>query len=64
MRTNIEIDEDLIIQVKERTGLKTKKEVVNKALEAYLAMIRRDELASLAGNFNWTGDFEDMRTDK
>jgi Arc/MetJ family transcription regulator len=64
MQTNIEIDEDLIGQVKERTGLKIKKEVVNKALEAYLAMIRRDELASLAGNFNWIGDLEDMRTDK
>jgi Arc/MetJ family transcription regulator len=41
--------------------LKTKKNIVNKALKSYLNELKRRELASLAGKIAWEGDLESMR---
>ncbi|MBY5952558.1 type II toxin-antitoxin system VapB family antitoxin [Algoriphagus marincola] len=61
MRTNIEIDDKLIEEIKLHSKLKTKKNIVNKALKSYLNELKRRELASLAGKVAWEGDLESMR---
>ncbi|WP_246628875.1 type II toxin-antitoxin system VapB family antitoxin [Algoriphagus marincola] len=61
IRTNIEIDDKLIEEIKLHSKLKTKKNIVNKALKSYLNELKRRELASLAGKVAWEGDLESMR---
>ena len=61
IRTNIEIDDKLIEEIKLYSKLKTKKNIVNKALKSYLNELKRRELASLAGKIAWEGDLESMR---
>jgi Arc/MetJ family transcription regulator len=64
MRTNIEIDDDLMTEVLERSGLATKREAVNRALEIYVQRLRQREILKSRGAFQWTGDLGSMRADK
>lgn len=61
MRTNIDIDDELLGEAMELTGLRTKKAVVEEAL-AFLIRIRNqrrafDEMRGLG----WEGNLEEMR---
>jgi len=64
MRTNIDLNQELIEEIMKLTAISTKKEVVNKALEEYLRKLKLAELADLAGKIEWEGDLEEMRIDK
>jgi Arc/MetJ family transcription regulator len=61
-RTNIVIDEELIEKAMEITHARSKREVVQMALEQ---MVKKSSLASalkrLRGNLNWTGNVSKMR---
>lgn len=61
MRTNIEINDDLMNEIQERTQIKTKKEVVDQALREFLRKIKLRELAELRGKITWDGNLEEMR---
>ncbi len=63
-RTNIVINNDLIDQILKFGESKTKREVVEKALEDHLRILRRKKLASLRGKINWEGNLEEMRKSK
>lgn len=63
MRTNIEIDDKLMKDTLKATGLKTKREVVDKALKELLRLARQAEIKKLRGKFHWEGDLEKMRLD-
>lgn len=61
MRTNIDIDETLMKEAMEVTGLATKKATVEEALRAIvLSHQRRKALDSLYG-MGWEGDLDEMR---
>lgn len=63
MRTNIDIDEELLSQAMAATGKTTKKAAVEEALRSVvLAHRRRRALEELSG-LGWEGDLEKMRTD-
>ena len=64
MRTNIELDDELMAAAKEATGLATKKAIVEEALR-YLVLRYRQKKAidSLAG-LGWDGDLQTMRRDR
>lgn len=64
MDTNIVIDDALINQAMNLTGLKTQKDVVEIALKNLIADKTRDKLASAFGQYSWEGDLEAMRTDR
>ena len=65
MRTNIDINDKLIRDTLEATGLKTKREVVELGLETLLRLKRQEKLAKeLRGKVRWEGDLDDMRTSK
>jgi Arc/MetJ family transcription regulator len=64
MRTNIELDDVLVREAMSLTKLRTKKEMVNFALEALIKKIKKQELASLWGSNIWEGDLNQMRMDE
>ncbi|WP_255076168.1 type II toxin-antitoxin system VapB family antitoxin [Lacihabitans sp. CCS-44] len=64
MRTNIELDDILVKEAMSLTKLRTKKEMVNFALEALIKKIKKQELASLWGSNIWEGDLNQMRMDE
>ena len=64
MRTNIDIDDDLMREVLAESGLKTKREAVHEALQMLLRITRQESIRELRGKVQWEGDLNDMRTDK
>ncbi|MBC3784144.1 type II toxin-antitoxin system VapB family antitoxin [Spirosoma utsteinense] len=63
MRTNIDINDELLQVAMEISHAKTKKAVVEMALKEYIDMTRRRDLVSLFGQVEWEGDLNEMRTD-
>lgn len=61
MRTNIEIDDDLMKEALNYSKLKTKKEIIHEALTEYIKYQKRLNLASLQGKVKWVGDLDKMR---
>ncbi len=56
MRTNIEIDDNLMDAALEFSGLKTKKATVEAALRLFVAMKAQQDLIDLAGKVEfWPG---------
>ena len=62
MRTNIDLDDDLVRQALELSNIKTKKEVVEQALINYIATLKRKELLALKGKVVWEGNLKQMRS--
>lgn len=61
MRTNIDIDDDLLAEAMEVSGLATKKAVVEKALEDLVGEARRAKALQNLWGIGWDGDLEEMR---
>lgn len=61
MRTNIEIDEEVLREVRRLTGAKTKREAVDLALRELVARYRRLDILKLRGKVRWEGDLERSR---
>ena len=61
MRTNIEIDDKLMAEAMKAMGTKTKRETVEKALEAQVAIKRQLGIRSLMGKVEWEGDLDEWR---
>ena len=64
MRTNIEIDDQLMQDVLRLTGLKTKREAVELGLRQLLRLRQQEEIRRFRGKLAWEGDLNAMRTDK
>ena len=62
MRTNIDIDDKLMKDALKLSGLKSKKEIVNIALEEYVKFKKRQGLKNLQGKVEWIGNLDKMRT--
>ena len=63
MRTNIVLDEELVAEAMRRTGLKTKRAVVEEALKTLVRLKRQEEILQLRGKLHWEGDLDEMRRD-
>ncbi len=61
MRTNIEINDDLMRKALKYSRLKTKKEIINEALSEYVKYQMRLKLLSLQGKVKWIGNLDKMR---
>ncbi|MEH6304948.1 type II toxin-antitoxin system VapB family antitoxin [Olivibacter sp. CPCC 100613] len=61
MRTNIELDENLIQQALQISKLRTKKDVVHEALKQYIASLKRKSIIALRKKDTWEGDLDQMR---
>ena len=63
MRTNIDIDDELMKEVLEITGLKTKREAVELGLRTLLKQRKQERIRLFRGKLNWEGDLDAMRED-
>jgi len=61
LRTNIELDEKLVKEAMELTDKKTKKELVNYALQELVSSVKRKKFLELEGKVEWTGSLNEMR---
>lgn len=63
-RTNIEINEQLAQEAQKLTGLKTKRAIVERALELLVRTERRKGLLRFYGRGVWEGDLRAMRRNR
>ncbi len=64
MRTNIDIDDKLMVNAMKACGAKTKKATVEKGLEILIQIERQSGLRILRGKLLWEGSLDEMRLDK
>ncbi|MFZ5654727.1 MAG: type II toxin-antitoxin system VapB family antitoxin [Pseudomonadota bacterium] len=62
MRTNIEIDDRLMRDALEATGLKTKKEAVELGLRTLIRLKQQERIKRFRGKLEWSGDLDGMRS--
>jgi Arc/MetJ family transcription regulator len=60
-RTNIEIDDSLMRRARKLTGLKTKRQIVDKALELLVRSEARKGILRFYGSGIWRGDLKESR---
>ncbi len=61
MRTNIEIDDDVISEAQHLIGARSKRETVDTALRELVARHRRLGVLDLRGKVRWEGDLGESR---
>ena len=61
MRTNVEIDDELMGQAMKAGGKSTKKEAGEEALRLVVQMKKQEGILKLFGKVQWEGDLDEMR---
>lgn len=61
MRTNIDIDDDLMREALEATGARTKRAAVEEGLRLLIQTRRQAGLRRLRGKIEWSGDLQKSR---
>jgi len=64
MRTNIDIDDELMAQAMAATGAATKRAVVEEALRLVVQIKRQEGIGNLFGKVRWEGNLDEMRTSR
>lgn len=61
-RTNIELDEEKIKELKKMTGIKTSKAIIDYALKELIRKYNQHKILDLKGKIKWEGNLETMRS--
>ena len=61
VRTNIDLDAGLVTRGLRLSGLRTKKDFVNMALQEFVRRKDQKQILELRGNIRWAGDLDLMR---
>jgi len=61
VRTNIDIDDQLMADALEATGLTTKKAAVELGLRTLIQLKREEGIKRYRGQLEWSGNLGDMR---
>jgi Arc/MetJ family transcription regulator len=61
MRTNIDIDDELMAEAMKATGKKTKKAAVEAALRDVVRLARQKQALKDLEGLGWEGDLDEMR---
>ena len=64
MRTNIVIDDDLMKEAQQLTGLKTKHAVIEQALKTLIMIRKQEKIRSLRGKLRWEGNLAELRRNR
>lgn len=64
MRTNVVIDDGLMESALKFSGLKTKKDAIEAGLQLLVQFNRQAKVKDFRGKLTWTGNLDEMRTDK
>jgi len=62
MRTNIEIEDKLMRDALNATGLKTKRAAVELGLQTLIRLKQQEKIRNYRGKLEWTGNLDDMRS--
>jgi Arc/MetJ family transcription regulator len=63
-RTNIELDDALVLKARKLTRLKTKREIVDRALELLVRSETRKGILRFYGSGVWKGDLKATRRNR
>ena len=63
MRTNIDLDDQLLAEAQQIAGTATKKATVEHALRELVRRKQRQKVRDLLGTVSWTGDLDESRSD-
>jgi len=63
MRTNIDIDDELMDEAMKVSGLRTKRETVEAGLRLLVQLKRQRRIRAYRGKLRWEGDLDRMRRD-
>lgn len=63
MRTNIVIEDDLMQEALQISGLKSKKAIVHEALLLLIRLKQQQKIRELRGKVKWDGNLNELRTD-
>jgi Arc/MetJ family transcription regulator len=63
-RTNIELNNKVLKEAFKLTDIKTKKDLVNYALEELVKRLRRKKILELEGKVKWEGNLDELRTSR
>ncbi len=64
MRTNIEIDDELMEEAMRRAKTKTKRETVEEALRLLIRLNRQTGIRKLHGKIKWEGNLDELRASR
>jgi Arc/MetJ family transcription regulator len=64
MRTNVELDDELMRQAMNASGKSTKKAVVEEALRLVVQLKRQEGIVKLFGRVRWEGNLDEMRASR
>lgn len=64
MRTNVVIDDELMKSAVKLSGLKTKKAAIEEGLKLLVRRSMQSKTRMFRGKLKWSGNLDDMRTDK
>ena len=64
MRTNIDLDDELVKEAMDVTGVRTKKDVVHLALQELVRARRKKNLLDLAGRIQFRRNFDHKKLRK
>ena len=63
MRTNVEIDDELMDQAFRASGLRTKRQVIEEGLRLLVRVHDQERIRRLRGTLKWVGSLDSMRND-
>ena len=63
-RTNVVLDERLVKDCIQATGIKTQKALIDHALRELLRHEKQIEILNLKGKINWDGNLDEWRQDR
>jgi Arc/MetJ family transcription regulator len=64
MRTNVAINDALMESALKVSGVKTKKDTIEEALKLLVQIKKQENIKGFRGKLKWTGNLNNMRTDK
>ncbi|MGI8602583.1 MAG: type II toxin-antitoxin system VapB family antitoxin [Verrucomicrobiales bacterium] len=64
MRTNIDLDPELVRRGLQLSGLRTKKELIHTALREFVRRKDQKRILELRGKVQWKGDLDVMRQNR
>ncbi|MGC9393819.1 MAG: type II toxin-antitoxin system VapB family antitoxin [Anaerolineae bacterium] len=64
MNTNVVVDETLVTEAMDLTGIKTRRKVIDTALRAFIRLQQQRAVLALEGAISWEGDLDALRTSR
>jgi len=64
MRTNIVLDDQLVAEAQNLTGISTKKGIVEEGLKLLIRLKKQEAIKNWRGKLNWDDNLDAMRTSR